>query len=189
MVSTENEMIIKPSSAHRLIRFLWVSAIAVGCIFSFNLFSRQLFCLSDILSDNQWKFSLDTDIGTMGSQGTASRLQRIARQLMALLTHPRQGSGEVDVLRSTAAELQGQLSSGSITSEDLVLYYLDQIEKHNLKGLKLHALTSVTDKESLLSRARELDTERRESKVPLGPLHGIPIVVKVSAPDVLTFGY
>lgn len=180
----EDEMIIKPSSAHRLIRFLWVSAIAVGCIFSFTRFSRYLFCLSEVMSDSQWKYTLNTNIGEMGSQGTASRLQRIARQLMALLTHPRQGSGEVDLLRSTAAELQGRLSSGSITSEDLVLYYLDQIEKHNLKGAELHALTSVTDKERLLSRARELDAERRETKVPLGPLHGIPIVVKVSVPKI-----
>jgi hypothetical protein len=176
-------MIIKSNSAHRLIRLVWVSVFAVSCVFSFTQFSRQLLCLSDIFCENEWKHSLETSIWKMGSQGTASRLQRIARQVRALLTHTHQGAVEVDLLQSTAADLQSQLSRGSITSVDLVLYYLDQIERHNLKGLKLHALISVTEKERLLSRARELDEERQKTKVPLGPLHGIPIVVKVSIPE------
>ncbi len=83
----------------------------------------------------------------------------------------------LDLLQLTAYEAQRLLQDGKTTSVELVEAYLDQIERHNHNGLRLHALISVGPRETLLKGARQLDTERKASKL-RGPLHGIPIVVK-----------
>jgi amidase len=87
----------------------------------------------------------------------------------------------VSVLR-TAHELQKLIQTGQISSEELVLSFLDQIDKHNDAGLKLKAILSVCPRDIAISHARRLDDERRQGKV-RSDLHGIPIILKVdSAP-------
>ena len=75
----------------------------------------------------------------------------------------------------TASQLQAWLTARKITSEEAVGCYLRQIEAHD--GY-LHAMISVASKDSLFSRARSLDAERSSGKI-RGPLHGIPVLVKV----------
>ncbi|KAL3299934.1 amidase-like protein [Colletotrichum asianum] len=75
---------------------------------------------------------------------------------------------------STALSLQEKLVSGSLTSRQLVEACLQQIESHNGS---LNALISVCPDYVVLSRADELDKERREGHV-RSRLHGIPVVVK-----------
>ncbi len=84
----------------------------------------------------------------------------------------------VDVLTLTAFELQRLLSSQAVTSAEIVQLYLTQIAKHNHAGLKLNAVISVADEEAVLEQARRLDTERLGGKL-RGPLHGVPILLKV----------
>jgi amidase len=86
----------------------------------------------------------------------------------------------VDLLTLTAAGLQKLLSDRVLTSADIVQRYLAQIAKHNHAGLHLNAIISVADKETVLDQAKRLDEERERGKL-RGPLHGIPILLKVSA--------
>jgi len=83
-----------------------------------------------------------------------------------------------DPLAATASDLQKLLDAGVVTSEDLVNIYLAQVEKHNHHGMRLNAIISTAPKDTLLAAARALDQERR-TLGKRGPLHGIPIVVKV----------
>lgn len=83
-----------------------------------------------------------------------------------------------DVLRSTATELSSKLSDGTLTSVDLIEQYLAQIEAHNHSGLGLRAIASLPPRAQLIQTARELDQERKDGRV-RGPLHGIPIILKV----------
>ena len=83
-----------------------------------------------------------------------------------------------DVLRATATELADRLAVGNLTSVNLIERYLAQIEAHNHDGVGLRAIASMPSRERLLARAEELDVERQHGKV-RGPLHGIPIIVKV----------
>ena len=83
-----------------------------------------------------------------------------------------------DVLRTTAAELASKLAAGDLTSVDLIEHYLAQIEAHNHNGMGLRAIVSMPSREQLLARAKELDLERQHGET-RGPLHGVPIVVKV----------
>ena len=87
-------------------------------------------------------------------------------------------NSKFDVLRATATELASRLTEGSITSVDLIDGYLSQIEAHNHAGLSLRALIAVAPRDLLLHTARKLDEEREAGKA-RGPLHGIPIILKV----------
>lgn len=90
------------------------------------------------------------------------------------------------LLKISAAELQNLLKDGTLTSERLVGVYLDQIDRHNHKGARLHAVISTIARQKAVQEARKLDKERlrlKSKKIPLGPLHGIPIIIKVPCQD------
>lgn len=80
-----------------------------------------------------------------------------------------------DVVTTTATQLEGWQNDGTLTSEDIVTEYWNQIQRHN--GY-LHAVISTPPLELLLERARYLDDQRSQGNV-LSSLHGIPILVKV----------
>lgn len=61
---------------------------------------------------------------------------------------------------------------------DLVKLHLDQIEAHNRNGLNLNAVITTAPWGDILALAEQLDRERAEKGM-RGPLHGIPILVKV----------
>lgn len=112
-----------------------------------------------------------------GPQLQGEETPRVALEEMA--GSPDLSAVKIDVSTSTAAHLQDLLQAGVVTSAHLVSLYLQQIEKHNKDGLQLRAIISTAPCDRLLKRARNLDMERGHRK-DLGPMHGIPIIVKDS---------
>lgn len=94
--------------------------------------------------------------------------------------HPRAASSlpimtDINVLTVTASELEAKLNGNFITSRQLVKLYLNQIAKYN--GY-LKAVIAVAPEDLLDKTAAKLDAERAAGNV-RGPLHGIPILLKV----------
>ena len=123
--------------------------------------------------------------GSMSSNGMLKRLSTIAGQLPLYFSSLMLGKGsrqepQLDLLTATACELQERLENGTTTSEALVRMYLQQINKHNINGMGLRAMVSLRSEEELLSLARDLDAERLSPQGSRGPLHGIPVIVKVT---------
>lgn len=85
-----------------------------------------------------------------------------------------------DPLTATAASLQTGLADRRFNCRDMVEVYLDQITRFNDY---LKAVIQTAPFDSLVERANLLDNERAASG-PRGPLHGIPILIKV--PVVIT---
>ncbi len=81
------------------------------------------------------------------------------------------GSG-CDLASLTAVEAVGLIAHGELTAEE---YALRLIERHRVLK-SLNALTWV-DEASVLERARAVDERRRSGRV-LGPLAGLPVVIK-----------
>ncbi|ATY64985.1 glutamyl-tRNA(gln) amidotransferase subunit [Cordyceps militaris] len=79
-----------------------------------------------------------------------------------------------NVLAATVTDIEELLNDGTLTSEVVVTEYLKQIDRCN--GY-LHAVLAVAPKQLLIERARFLDQERAAGRV-LGPLHGIPLLIK-----------
>lgn len=75
----------------------------------------------------------------------------------------------------TLPEISAALRAGEVTSEALVQAYIDRINAVDRAGPTLQSVISVNP--DALSIARELDA-KRASGDPLGPLHGVPILLK-----------
>jgi len=73
------------------------------------------------------------------------------------------------------AEIAQKLSSQAITSEAVVKGYLDRIETIDHEGLKIQSVLTLNP--DAIEIARELDQMRAGGNI-LGPLHGIPILLK-----------
>ncbi|WP_019675164.1 amidase [Arsukibacterium perlucidum] len=77
---------------------------------------------------------------------------------------------------STEAAQQA-LASGELSSEQLVAYYLQQIERHNQAGYQLAAISDIDP--DALAQARQLDAERQQGTL-RSALHGLPVVLKAN---------
>ena len=77
-----------------------------------------------------------------------------------------------DLFEASIGELQTQMSSGALSAEDLVRYYLSRIEPYDEQ---LNAVMVVNP--NAIEEARALDAERRDNGA-RGPLHGVPVIVK-----------
>jgi len=82
---------------------------------------------------------------------------------------------ERDFSEASIASLHDQMQRGELSSEQLVAWYLQRIERIDRAGPQLNAIIEINP--DALETARALDREWRSSG-PRGPLHGIPVVLK-----------
>ena len=80
-----------------------------------------------------------------------------------------------DFLAKSLPELAEELREGRITSEELTQHYIDRINAVDRSGPRLQAVLSLNP--DALSQARALDKRRADGE-PLGPLHGLAILLK-----------
>jgi hypothetical protein len=90
----------------------------------------------------------------------------------------------LDLLSLDATELQSLFAARKLTSAQLVQACLEQIRKQDQNGLKLNAIIATPPEEDLIKIAKDLDDEREGGNL-RGPLHGIPIIVKVPARKII----
>ncbi|KAH0562208.1 hypothetical protein GP486_003097 [Trichoglossum hirsutum] len=89
-----------------------------------------------------------------------------------------------DVLTADVKVLQKLLQTRTLSSVDLVEAYIAQIRRHD--GY-LRAMLSMAPMEGLVEAAKALDQERVSERL-RGPLHGIPIILKVLLLSMATLG-
>ncbi|OGQ78987.1 MAG: hypothetical protein A3F90_07045 [Deltaproteobacteria bacterium RIFCSPLOWO2_12_FULL_60_19] len=83
-----------------------------------------------------------------------------------------------NVLETTIADIHSAFRSGQLTARQLAQMYLDRIEAYDKKGPALNAIITLNPK--ALDEADRLDAAFKTSGF-IGPLHGIPIIVKDQA--------
>jgi amidase len=76
---------------------------------------------------------------------------------------------------ATVAELQAKMNSGTLTSEQLTRYYLQRILELDQNGPGVNAVIELNP--DAIRIAQQMDDLRRHGKV-LGPLHGMPVLIK-----------
>jgi len=97
----------------------------------------------------------------------------------ALLLSPLAARAEPDdgfpFLEATVAQLQAEMASGRLTSERLTRAYIDRIHALDSRGPGVNSIMELNP--DALAAARQADEQRRHGVV-LGPLHGIPVLLK-----------
>ena len=83
-----------------------------------------------------------------------------------------------NVVEATIEDIHTGYKSGKLTCHQLVQMYLDRIEAFDKKGPNINAL--ITINADALKEADRLDAAYKASG-PIGPLHGIPVIVKDQA--------
>lgn len=76
---------------------------------------------------------------------------------------------------ATVAQLQAEMASGKLTSEDLTKEYIARILALDQNGPGVNSVIELNP--DALDMARNADKLRRQGRV-LGPLHGIPVLLK-----------
>ncbi|NMG09926.1 amidase [Brasilonema sp. UFV-L1] len=78
---------------------------------------------------------------------------------------------------ATISDAKAAFESGTLTSQELTQMYLDRITTYDQAGPKLNSIGFLNP--NVLHEAAQLDVLRTQGTI-LGPLHGIPVVVKDS---------
>ena len=76
---------------------------------------------------------------------------------------------------ATVADLQAKMAAGTVTSEQLTKYYLHRILALDQNGPGVNSVIELNPE--AIRIAEQMDDLRRHGKV-LGPLHGIPVLIK-----------
>jgi Asp-tRNA(Asn)/Glu-tRNA(Gln) amidotransferase A subunit family amidase len=95
--------------------------------------------------------------------------------ICGLLVLASKSIAQPNLLEASIENLQDWLSSGEITSVELVEWYQQRIDAYDQQGPSLNAIQHHN--RNVLSQAQALDDERKHSG-PRSLLHGIPILVK-----------
>jgi amidase len=83
-----------------------------------------------------------------------------------------------NLIEATIDDIHAAYKSGQLTCRQLVQMYLDRIEAFDKKGPAINAI--ITLNSAALKEADRLDAAHKASG-PVGPLHGIPVIVKDQA--------
>ena len=90
---------------------------------------------------------------------------------------PPSAATDADITALDAVSLESQLASGELSAERVASVFLARIVALNDSGPTLRAVVEVNP--DALAIARDLD-RRRAAGGPVGPLHGLPIVIKAN---------
>ena len=105
-------------------------------------------------------------------------MQTLAVAVTAALLHGQAGKERAkpfEVVETTIDQVHATFKSGKLTSRQLVQAYIDRIGAYDQQGPKLNAI--ITLNSEALEEADRLDAQYKSSGF-VGPLHGIPILVK-----------
>ncbi len=106
----------------------------------------------------------------------ANRRRALAAAVLILITAGVASAAPFDVVEATIDDLQAAYLKRKVTAVSVVKQYLRRIEKQDAAGAKLN---SVLVNPTALAEAAEAD-RLRAAGVVLGPLHGVPFIVKDS---------
>src|SRR6266487_1442747 len=87
-------------------------------------------------------------------------------------------SNGFNVVEATIDDIHAAYKSGQLTCRQLVQMYLDRIEAFDKKSPAINGIITINS--DVLKEAEQLDAAYKASG-PVGPLHGIPVIVKDQA--------
>ena len=102
-------------------------------------------------------------------------MTRILTAAALVVVVPLSARAEFDPTEKTVVQLQAAMASGRVTSVELVNFYVDRILQLDQNGPGVNSVIELNP--DALAIARTADKMREQGRV-LGPLHGIPVLLK-----------
>ena len=87
-------------------------------------------------------------------------------------------SNVFNVVETTIADIHAAFENGTLTARQLVQMYLDRIEEYDQQGPAINSVISINP--AALEEAERLDQEFEKNGM-VGPLHGVPLIMKDQA--------
>ena len=87
-------------------------------------------------------------------------------------------TGAFRIVETTIADIHRAYDDGTLTARQLVQMYVDRIDAYDRKGPAINSVIALNPK--ALEEAERLDAARKMSGL-VGPLHGIPVLMKDQA--------
>jgi amidase len=81
-----------------------------------------------------------------------------------------------NIMETTIDDIHAEYKAGRLTSHQVVQMYLDRIEAYDQKGPAINSI--ITLNKNALAEADKLDATFKQTGSFVGPLHGIPIILK-----------
>ncbi len=100
----------------------------------------------------------------------------VSISLLASASHAADAKPAFNIVEASVEDIQNGYRNGSLTAHAVVQMYLDRIAAYDQQGPKLNAIITLNSK--ALEDADKIDAEYKRTGKFVGPLHGIPIVVK-----------
>lgn len=94
-------------------------------------------------------------------------------EALAEITPERMAELEAMIVEADILQLEELMDAGKLTSQDLLLFYVDRIQKYDVG--QLNAITQLNPDALYDAHLRDVQRKNGESK---GPLQGIPILLK-----------
>jgi amidase len=94
-------------------------------------------------------------------------------EAMGTLTDERRAELDEFLSAATILEIQARFDDGSLTSEELTVYYLDRIKRYDVDNFN----SALALNPKALEEAKAMDAERADGQT-RGMMHGIPILLK-----------
>ena len=111
----------------------------------------------------------------MGMAALIAASALVAHALLSIAQAPQRNAAPFQVVEASIADIHAAYKSGALTARQLTQAYLDRIEAYDKNGPKINSVISLNPR--ALEDADRLDAAYKSSG-PVGPLHGIPILVK-----------
>ncbi len=94
---------------------------------------------------------------------------------LSIAQAPQRNAAPFEVVEASIADIHAAYKSGALTAHQLTQAYLDRIDTYDKNGPTINSVISLNPR--ALEDADRLDAAYKSSG-PVGPLHGIPILVK-----------
>jgi Asp-tRNA(Asn)/Glu-tRNA(Gln) amidotransferase A subunit family amidase len=114
-----------------------------------------------------------TAVAALATFGIAPAMAQAGHQS---LSPSRSAVATFPIIEASVADLQAAYVSGRTTARAVTQVHLDRISAYDKRGPLINSLVTVN--QHALEEADRLDALLRTTGRPIGPLHGIPVIVK-----------
>jgi amidase len=114
--------------------------------------------------------------GAAGSDGMSFRRRAFGSILSGVVLAGASNAHALEIEEASIADIEAAYHDGELTAHQVVAAYLARIDAYDKQGPYINSIINLNPK--ALEEADRLDATLKATGKPVGPLHGIPVLIK-----------